>query len=334
VGDEASGATGGVRAGRLVAHVSPVDALSGTSSFAVAEAHDVEIEGDMLGTIPAWTGGRTAGALHADRLELTSVTLKLPEAALEPFNGEVAFAPNGTVREARFASPKVKLELTPSAEGVRVTLNAIDWRIPYGPPVPFGLLTVRGLIDQGQIAAAEFTGRIAGGDIEGALTARWGGPIALQGEFKTERVGLRELLRGAGTSFEARGTLRANGRFSMQAPDWKRLTASPQVDATFSATRGELTNIDIVRAIQSPAAGAMRGGRTAFEELSGTLQASGKRYSYGNLRLASGPLNVAGGVDVGPGDQLAGRIVAELKGRGARSTFVIRGTVQDPQLQR
>jgi hypothetical protein len=328
------GATQGVRAERIVAHVMPTAVLSGPTSFGTVEAHDVEIESDVLGTIPAWTGGRTAGAIQADRLRLTAVKLKLPGAELEPFDGDIAFAPNGTVKEALFTSPKVKLELVPRAEGVRVTLNAVGWRVPYGPPVEFGLLTLRGLIDQGQVAAAELTGRIAGGDIEGALTARWAGPITLQGEFKLQRVGIRELLREVTSDFAARGTLRAEGRFSMQAPDWASLTANPQAEATFAAVRGELTNIDIVRAIQSPAIGALRGGRTAFEELSGVVQVAGERYLYRKLQLSSGPLTASGAVDVGPGDRVSGRIVAELSGRGARSTFVISGTVQDPQLQR
>jgi hypothetical protein len=120
----------------------------------------------------------------------------------------------------------------------------------------------------------------------------------------------------------------------MRAPDWAGLIASRQGEASFAVTRGELTNIDIVRAIQSPAAGALRGGRTAFEELTGVVQLAGERYTYRSLQLASGPLNASAAVDVGSGDQLSGRIVAELSGRGSRSTFVLGGTVQDPQLQR
>jgi hypothetical protein len=328
------GGTQGLRAERVAAHVWPLAAFSGPTSFDIVEAENVEIEPDVLGTIPAWTGGRTAGAIQADRLLLTGLKLKLNGAELEPLNGDIAFAPNGTVRSAVFESPKVKLELTPQPEGVRVALNAVGWRVPYGPPVEFGLLNLRGLIDQRRVAAAEFTGRIAGGDIEGAITARWGGPVAVEGEFKLQRVDLQELASATRSSVAARGALRGTGRFSMQAPEWNRLTASPQVEVSFVATRGELTNIDIVRAIQSPAVGAMRGGRSAFEELTGTLQIANGHYIFRRLELRSGPLNAGGTVDVGPADQLSGRIAAELSGRGVRSTLVLGGTVQDPRLQR
>jgi hypothetical protein len=119
----------------------------------------------------------------------------------------------------------------------------------------------------------------------------------------------------------------------MQSPRWTTLTANSQLDAQFAATRGELTNIDLVRAIQSPLAGAIRGGRTAFEELTGVFHTAGGHYSFRQLHLASGPLTAGGALDVGSGSQVNGRITAELTGRGARSTFLIGGTVADPRVE-
>jgi len=101
--------------------------------------------------------------------------------------------------------------------------------------------------------------------------------------------------------------------------------------------RGELTNIDVVRAIQAPSVGAIRGGRTPFDELSGVLQVAGGHYLYRRLQLASGALNANGTIDVAPNGQLNGRLYAELSSRGGvvgRSALAISGTVQDPQLKR
>ncbi|HYH42270.1 MAG TPA: AsmA-like C-terminal region-containing protein, partial [Burkholderiales bacterium] len=330
----AVGKSSGVRIERVSAHVMPWSVLAGPTSFSAVEAHGVEIESDMLGTLPAWTGGRAAGALHTDRLYLSAMKLKLAGAELEPVGGEIAFASNGTIKEATFSGAKVNLELTPRPEGVRVLLKATDWQIPYGPPFAFGLLTVRGLIDQGQIAAMEYTGRVAGGSLEGALTARWAGPVTMQGEFKVDGARLQDFAAELDANFSAKGTVRATGRYSMQAPTWTALAANPQVGASFVVTRGELTNLDIMRAIQSPALGALRGGRTGFEELSGTLQIGAGNYLFRQLQLTSGPLNASGTLDVAPGGQLNGRFVAELKARGARATLLLGGTVQDPQLKR
>ena len=325
------GKTQGVKAERIEAHVMPLAALSGPATFDEVHLHQVEIDPEVLGVLPAWTGGRAAGAIQAERLKLTEVQLR--GVALDPFDGDVRFAPNGTVREATFRNKKAKLDLSPQREGVRIALEANDWQVPHGPPFEFSTLTLRGLVDQGQIAAADFTGRVAGGSVVGALTARWPGPVTLQGEFKAEGVRLQELSRELGSNVSARGSVKATGRFSMQAASWSTITASPQVEANFIATRGEIGNIDLVRAIQAGAAGSPRGGRTAFEQLAGVFQLANGRTMLRELRLTSGPLNANGNVEVGPQGQLAGRVTGELGARGTRAVLGIGGTVQDPQLK-
>jgi hypothetical protein len=318
---------------RVEAPLMPWTAVSGPSTFERVEAHNVEIEPEALATIPAWTGGRTAGTAHTDRLGLKAIKVKLADDALEPFDGNVVFARNGTIQVATFNNAKAKLELTPGPEGVRLTLAASDWRIPYGPPITFGVLNLRGLVEQGRLAGGEFTGDLAGGNVEGSVAARWSATVTVQGEFKIQNARIQDLARELSPNFAAKGTLKAAGRFSMQSPRWTTLTANPQLEAQFAATRGELTNIDLVRAIQSPLAGAIRGGRTAFEELTGVFQIGGGRYIFRQLHLASGPLTAGGALDVGSASQVNGRITAELTGRGARSTLLIGGTVADPRVE-
>jgi hypothetical protein len=124
----------------------------------------------------------------------------------------------------------------------------------------------------------------------------------------------------------------------MQGEDWSTVRANPQLESAFAISRGELTNIDLVRAIQSAAPGAIRGGRTAFEELSGVMQMSGERVAFRQLQLSSGALNASGTVDVGANSQLNGRFNAQLASGGgnvvARSSLGVSGTVADPNLTR
>jgi hypothetical protein len=159
----------------------------------------------------------------------------------------------------------------------------------------------------------------------------------VQGEFKLQNARLQELVGELSPNFSAKGSLKATGRFSMQGPEWSAVRASPQVDASFVMTRGELTNIDLVRAVQAPSIGAIRGGRTAFDELTGVFQLAGGHYLYRQLQLSSGGMNASGTIDVGPNSQLNGRLQAEVSSRSgvvARSALLISGTVQDPQLKR
>lgn len=328
----------GVRAERVEAHTLPFALWGGAKSFDTVHVQGVEIDAAILGTIPAWTGGRTAGAVHVDRLRLTDMKFNVPGIDVGAFNGEVAFAPNGTVKQAQFSNPKVTLQLNPRAEGVRFTVEAREWRIPFGPPVEFSYVTFNGLVDHAQIAASEFTGRLASGTIQGAFTARWAGPVRVEGEFKLENARLQELTQVLTPGFAARGILKANGRYVMQADAVNTIFNNAQLVSTFSVARGELSNIDLVRAIQSATTSAIRGGRTVFDELSGTLQIARDQVTYRQLQMTSGPLNASGQIDIGPASQLTGRLTAEIAaGRGGvqtRASLLIGGTVKDPQLRR
>jgi hypothetical protein len=121
----------------------------------------------------------------------------------------------------------------------------------------------------------------------------------------------------------------------MQADSASGLMARPLVQGTFAMTRGELGGMDLARAVQLP--GTPVGGRTAFDELKGSVQIDGNRYSYRNMQLTSGPLEATGTIDVAPGGQLSGRVDAQISSRAsvvARTSFAVRGTVKDPQLAR
>ena len=331
------GAGPAIRAQRVEARVLPLAALAGPRHFDRVDVHGATIDAAMLATVPAWTGGRSADAVHVDRLRVTEATLNLPGVNLGAIEGNVEFASNGTVKEAAFTSPKAKLELTPRPEGVRFAFDASDSQVPFGPAVAFSQIKINGLVDQAQVAAAEFSGKLAGGSIEGAATARWGGPISVQGEFKLQNTRVQDLVGGLSPNFSAKGSLKATGRFGMQGPEWATVRANPQVDASFVVTRGELTNIDLVRAVQAPSIGAIRGGRTPFDEITGAFQFTGGHYLYRQLQLSSGLMNAAGAIDVGPNGQLNGRLQAEVSSRSgvvARSALLLSGTVQDPQLKR
>ena len=104
----------------------------------------------------------------------------------------------------------------------------------------------------------------------------------------------------------------------------KTLFADPKVEATFTVERGELNNVDIVRAVQSPARDGVRGGKTRFDSLAGTLQASDKQFSYRGLQLGSGPMNATGNVDVAANGDLSGSVGAEL---GSKTVVVARGSL-------
>lgn len=327
----------GIRVERVDAHAWPTEFFGGPMVFSTVDASGVDIDPGMLAAIPSWTGGRSANAVHVNRLRLSGVKLSIPPSSVEGLGGDVTFAANGTVKRAVLANDTVKLEITPQESGIRVVLNARDWRPPLGFPMNLSHLTLDGIADKQRFATTELSARIGGGSLTGTLAARWEGPMIVGGQFRLSGARLDEIMPAVAPALGMKGFLSANARYAMQADSATGILGKPLIEGTFAVTRGEVANIDLLRAVQSSGSTPVRGGRTTFDELKGSLQIAGAQYSYRNLQLSSGPLEATGYVDVAPGGQLSGRVNAELNARGsviARSPLTFSGTLKDPRLTR
>ena len=122
----------------------------------------------------------------------------------------------------------------------------------------------------------------------------------------------------------------------MQGDSVAALRASARTEATFNIEKGTLGNVDLVRAIQSPSRDGVRGGKTLFTVLTGSVRAADKQYSYRQLNLNSGQMNATGNIDVAPDGELSGRISAEIGSKsfiGARGTLNVAGNMKTPVLR-
>lgn len=217
------------------------------------------------------------------------------------------------------------MDLTPRDQGVRVALEAANWRLPLGPAVEFDDLTMEGTIDPQQATISAISGKIGRGVIKGTARAAWGdGNIRMEGDLSVANGELAQMLSDFTRDFTATGTLHANVTYSTQSPKLQSLFAQPTVDATFNIEKGVINNVDIVRAIQSPARDGLRGGKTGFNTLAGSMRLANQHYAYRQLQLSSGPMRASGSVDVGSNGELSGRISAEL---GSKSVIVARGNL-------
>jgi hypothetical protein len=329
------GAAHAVHVDRVDARAWPAQFISGPLELSTVDASGVTIDPGMLATIPAWTGGRNANTVHVSKLRLSDVKLGGADAKSEAMNGEIDFAANGTVSAAAFHNDTVQLEIVPQKSGVGVVLNARNWRVPFGPAVTFSYLTVEGIVDKARFGTTRLEGRIGGGEVTGTLAARWDGPTLVGGELKVQGTRIEQAAQQLAPNLRVKGVLSAHVRYAMQADSASGLMEKAMVEGTFALTRGEVGDIDLARAVQSP--GTPTRGRTTFDELKGSVQITGNQYSYRNLQLTSGPLEATGFVDVSPSGQLNGRIDAQVTARSAvmaRSVFALRGTVKEPQLVR
>ena len=316
---------------RIDAPILPFALMASPVVFDTVEASGVTIEPATLAALPSWTGGRSAKSAQLRELRLSNVTVSGTDVA--PLNGQVKFAANGNVQQAVLMNDNVRVEARPQHNGLRVVLNARDWRVPYGPPVKFSFLTIDGMAQKQQFVTTELDGRIGGGTLTATLTAKWVEPLTIDGAFKLENARLHDM---APPVPAIRGTLKANGRYAVRAHPAGGL-GHAAMDAVFSVTAGEIVNLDLARALQSAGLTASGGGRTGFEVLTGSVRVARGHYTFRQLQLASGPLHASGSLDVSPSRELNGGLNASFGAPGsvpATLALIVTGTAQEPLLRR
>ncbi|HUP96210.1 MAG TPA: hypothetical protein VM164_15000 [Burkholderiales bacterium] len=320
-----------LRVQRIDAPILPFALMASPLVLDTVEAKGVTIEPAMLAALPSWTGGRSAKSVHLRELRLSDA--KVSGADVAPLKGQVRFAANGTVQHAVFVNDNVRVEARPQQNGLRVVLNARDWRVPYGPPVKFSFLTIDGIAEKQQFVTTGLDGRLGGGTLTATLAAKWAELLIVEGTFTLENARLHEM----GPPVAAlRGTLKANGRYAVRSNSEGGL-GHAAIDAVFAVTRGEIVNLDLARALQSAGLASSGGGRTGFEVLTGSVRAARGHYTFRQLQLASGPLHASGSLDVSPSSELNGGLNASFGVPGAAPAslaLIVSGTAQEPLLRR
>ena len=325
-----------IKIATLVAPVGPVGLISGTTSFDTVEANRVTLEQDALGALPALIGAQKGElAVQVARVRLKAVTLATNAVTLPQFDVDASFAPNGELRKATLTADKAKFDITPKDKTWEVALSASGWKPFIGPAVEFDDLEATAIVSGNQATVSQYKGRVGGGAISGQFKISWGSAITGSGDIKMENGRLNQLMPFFTRSFTSSGTVGLNATYTLNGASLKTLFDAAQLEGSFTIAGGEFNNVDVTRALQAAKAAGMRGGKTRFENLAGTVQVSGNHYSYRQLQLSSGAMSASGNVDVTDGN-LSGRINAEIGSKGvvvARGGLSPSGTLRDPVLR-
>ena len=309
----------------IVVDAGPFALLGAQKDIDRVVVNSLETDRDMLAQIAAWAKVPAgAQALQIPRLSIKLIKLHAKPLDIPLFNADITFNRNGGLKKAVFLDDKLRVEFAPKDRLWEVNFSAHGWQPPVGPAIEFDDLAFSAVIDGQQATFSGIEGSIGRGTFTGTAAASWKSDIRVEGEFKLDNANLDRLLPAFTRNFAATGTFNVKGNYVLQGANLTALFDKPRIDAGFSAQRGELDNVDIVRAIQAPSRDGTRGGKTAFDELSGSLQLADDHYAYHALRLASGPMSATGNVDIAPDGALSGRIAAEV---GSKSIVVARGSL-------
>jgi hypothetical protein len=107
------------------------------------------------------------------------------------------------------------------------------------------------------------------------------------------------------------------------------------VQSSFTVRKGTLDGVDMVRALQTPKAEGVFGGKTRFDDLTGNLSVAGGRYQYRDLRMKSGVMLATGSFDISPEQEVGGRLQLQLDGpvTPIRSTYTVGGKLKSVALK-
>lgn len=292
---------------------------------------------DALALVPGWLrpqGG--AQPLRVRRIQLKSARLAVKNLNIPTFNGDITLGPDGALQRAVLSDSKARLEITPRDNALRVELDGRNWQLPLGPALEFDEIIADAVVEPQKATVTSITAKIGRATIKGSTRASWGSGIRVDGDFAVTNGELAQLMANFTRDFIASGTLTANASYSLQGTTLQNLFADPRVEASFNIEKGSINNVDLIRAIQSPARDGVRGGKTGFNSLAGTMRLANGSYSYRQMQLSSGPMNASGNVDVEPNGNLSGRVSTQLGTKTvivARGNLVVTGNLKTPVLK-
>ena len=313
--------------------------LDDKKEFDEVQLTNIKIAQSVLPRLATFGKPRTADTqLNFGVLRLSGVHMTMADIELPAFDATISLAPTGAFQKAQIQHPKISFDLVPVKDSgtLRVNFNGKGIQSDIGPGLEFAFLSGTAIVDARQAAISNIEGRVANGTLGGTITLGWEEKqYRAQGELSLKTADLSQLLPGFTREFQTTGSLEITTKFSSQGGTLAELFNAPTASSTFTATKGTLNNLDLVRAIQSRSKTPQRGGRTPFNEITGDAQASGGRLAFRNLKLVSGPMNGGGSVDVGTGGELSGRLDLVLGSQSmvvARGALQLGGSLKDPQL--
>lgn len=313
--------------------------LDDNKDFAEAQLNNVRIEQSILPRFMVFAKARTAeNQLNIKSLKMNGIKITLSDIDIALFDASIQTAANGAFEKAQISHPKISLNIAPvkQADALRVTFQGRSIQVPAAPGLEIAAFSGLAQVGLEDAAFSNLEVRLAGGSLSGAAALDWSeSKFRLRGEFDLNGADIALLLPAFTRDFEASGTLNIKTRFSSQGASLGSLLAATTSNSTFSASKGALNNIDLVRAIQARSKAPQRGGRTAYNEITGEAQSAGGRLSLRNLKLTSGPMHGGGAVEIGANTEISGRLDVQLGSQTvtvARGALSLSGSLKDPQV--
>jgi hypothetical protein len=269
-----------------------------------------------------------------DSLAVSQVTLKnlklsgpLP---LPPLDADVQLDSGGAMRTATLRGPEgLVAKLTAKEQAIEFDVNTAQLTLPFAQGITLVQFAMKGNATRQGMKISQWDGLLFSGHVTGTANVRWGNTWSVDGVLTARGVNAAVFAPALMSNGRAEGT----GRFSMSGVEPAKLGSSGRLEGSFTVSKGVLGSFDLSRALQT--GGRQVTGQTQFAEMSGQGTYDRGAVSLRNINLGAGALNAGASADISESGALSGRIVADVKTptQNLRSTLILGGTVQEPQVR-
>ncbi len=283
-----------------------IDSLFGeTRVFGSVELQGVNAQPAALGRV-LW--GKVQGSeLVIKRVQAHGVKLALPGVPLPELAVEAVVTRDGAVQTltASTAGNKLSVQIEPQGGKAKVEITAKELQGVLGIKLPIEDFGGRGVAVPERLDLSEFDGKLLEGVLKGKGSLRWDAGWSFEADVELKQIDATRIVPSVLSS----GRLDGGGKVVATAQSGERLFDAPRTEGTFSIGKGQLSNLDLVRMIQT---GSSTAGSTSFAEVTGRLTSGPEQIQLRELRLSAGPLSASGNIELTSSDTISGRISAEM----------------------
>jgi AsmA-like C-terminal region len=291
---------------------------------------------DDLTKLPALRRlGSLLGNFTLTGVEFKELALRLDEKTTITVSGKMEFAANQKLTRAQFWSGALTASFDPADVQSNLRISAKNWQLPTEPPLVIESLVSAAELTEHTLVVKEIRGMSNGGELTGTARLDWTNNWSVTGELRLRKLAASRVAALMTKDWSLAGTLNAEVKYSSHAGDILSLAKQSRIEARFRVIDGALHNLDIVEALKSASRHGVRGGKTGFDEFSGTLHVSSDNAEVQALKILSGVLNASGHVQISRAQELAGRLNVEFKPKANLGTLplLVEGSLRDPVLK-
>ncbi|MFN0314319.1 MAG: AsmA-like C-terminal region-containing protein [Burkholderiales bacterium] len=311
--------------------------FSDTKVLKAVEIRGLTIGTDGLERARGWFKNSAAKLVRVPVIKIKDAALDLPGVALPSIGAQIKLGNDSEVLNISAATmdERLQVEIVPGVSNAEISIKGRNFTMPVGPPLEIMDLEGKGTISGTELRMTRLEYFVFSGQGSAQMSVRWQDGWMLESVFNFQRMSLETAMRALKIQVISDGALDAKGILRFRSPKIETLFQKPQIDASFTARRGNLAGFDIPRALQQRYRDGVQGGKTRFEELTGTLTARDGAYQYRQVVMNAGVLKGSGYADISPAGNVSGRISAELHSSAGtvRGNFTVSGNEQATMLK-